>query len=218
MINTPQFLLENPLNVVLRDFPADCLLYTVEALIKGGIKSVVVEFSPNSERAERNSVLATQGLKKCFGNDLLVGVGNVFTENMVKLAKGAGADFIVSPAFSAEVIERAKAVAIPIVSGGFTVTELYEAQMKGATLSALTPAKLGKEFGIAEFIGKTLPQVNLAAAGDIDFPDILPLAKMGYKRFFIGGSLANITLAKKGEYGIIELEAKRYMEVFEKLK
>ena len=217
-MTTKEFLIENNLSVVLTNFPADCLLYTVEALIKGGIKAVTAEFSGDSEKAERNGVLAATGLKKCFGNDLKVGIGNILSERGVNLAKGAGADFIISPMVSKNVILRANAIALPIISGGFTTTEIENAHSLGSAAVTLSPAKFCDNFSYAEFIKNALPQVNLAASGNLKFEDIMPLWNLGFRRFIIGKNLANITLAKKGEYIIIENEAKRYIELFQKLK
>ena len=201
----------------MKGFSADTLLYTVEALIKGGIKAVEVSPESQTEQGERDCIIKINGLKKCFGNDLMVGATNVFTERMVKLSRGAGADFISSPTLNNNVLARAIALDICTMAGGFTATEISNAISLGADYVRLFPSALGGNTDYAALMAETFPQAKLVATGNINYEDILPLYKAGIKYFSIAGTLANVTLANKQEYEIITREATRYCEAIAKL-
>ncbi len=201
----------------MKGFSADTLLYTVEALIKGGIKAVEVAPDSLTEQGERDCVIKINGLKKCFGKDLTVGATNVFTERMVKLCKGAGADFVSSPTLNNNVLARANAVDLCAMAGGFTATEISNAVSLGADYVRLFPSTINGNTDYAALMADTFPKAKLVATGSISFEDILPLYKAGIKYFSIAGSLANLTLANKQEYEIITREAARYCETIAKL-
>lgn len=201
----------------MKGFSPDTLLYTVEALIKGGIKAVEIVPNDSTEEGERDCVIKINGLKKCFGKDLLVGATNVFSERLVKLAKGVGADFISIPVLNSNVLSRANAVDLCVIGGGFTATEINGSFALGSDYVKLFPSVINGGTDYAKLMAETFKGKKLIASGNINFEDITPLKRAGINYFSIGGSLANITLATKQEYGIIEKEAARYCELIEKL-
>lgn len=201
----------------MKGFSPDTLLYTVEALIKGGIKAVEIVPNDSTEEGERDCVIKINGLKKCFGKDLLVGATNVFSERLVKLAKGVGADFISTPVLNSNVLSRANAVDLCVIGGGFTATEINGSFALGSDYVKLFPSVINGGTDYAELMADTFKGKKLIASGNINFEDITPLKRAGINYFSISGSLANITLATKQEYGIIEKEAARYCELLEKL-
>ena len=201
----------------MKGFSADTLLYTVEAMIKGGIKAVEVAPDSLTEQGERDCVIKIGGLKKCFGKDLTVGATNVFTERMVKLLKSAGADFVSSPTLNSNVLSRANAVDLCAMAGGFTATEISNAIGLGADYVRLFPSTINGNTDYAALMAETFTGAKLIATGNISFEDILPLHKAGINYFSIAGSLANITLAIKQEYEIITREAQRYCELLGKI-
>ena len=213
---TLKILNQHKLIVRMDGFSPDLMLYTAEALIKGGIKAMEVRFEGEGEAQERQCLIKLSGLKKCFGKDLAVGCGNVRTDRYVKLAVGAGADFITAPNVSKEVLERAAALNTVAIPGAFTATEIETAHRNGADLVALLPTKFCDNYNYAHEVAKALPHVSLVAAGDIGYNDITPLLNIGIEHYIVGGSLAGLQLAKKQEYTIITNEAKRYVELLSK--
>ncbi len=201
----------------MKGFSPDTLLYTVEAMIKGGIKAVEIVPNENTEAGERDCVVKINGLKKCFGKDLIVGAANVYTERLVKLAKGVGADFISAPTFNSSVIARANAVDMCVIAGGFTATEINACFCSGADYVKLFPSTINGSTDYAQLIAETFKGKKVVASGNINYEDITPLKKAGINYFSIGGSLANVTLANKQEYEIITREAARYCELLERL-
>lgn len=201
----------------MKGFSPDTLLYTVEAMIKGGIKAIQIVPNTNTEEGERDCVIKINGLKKCFGKDLMVGAANVYTERLVKLAKGVGADFISTPMLNHNVLSRANAVDLCVIGGGFTATEINNCFALGSDYVNLFPSVINKSTDYAALIAETFKDKKIIGAGNINFEDIAPLKRAGINYFCVGGTLANLTLAKKQEYGIIEREAARYCELIQKL-
>lgn len=201
----------------MKGFSPDTLLYSVEAMIKGGIKAVEIVPNDNTEEGERDCVIKLGGLKKCFGKDLLVGASNVFSERLVKLAKGVGSDFISTPILNSNILSRANAVDMCVIGGGFTATEINGSFSIGSDYVKLYPSVINGGTDYAALIAETFKGKKIIASGNISFEDITPLKKAGINYFSVGGSLANVTLANKREYEIIEREAARYCELLEKL-
>ena len=202
---------------IMDGFSPDMLLYTVEALQKGGINCFQIPFNLRSPEKERECLIKIAGLKKCFGKDITVGAGNVITDNAVKLSKGAGADFVCSPCIKAEVLSRASALNIAAISSAFTTTEVEDARVLGADMVQLLPTKINDNYDFAQLMVKTMPHIKFIGSGNLGFNDIAPLNKIGINTYSVQGSLANLELAQKREYEIITNEAKRYVELLNKL-
>lgn len=90
-----------------------------EALIAGGLPIAEVTFRTEA------AFEAIQAMAEI--PEMLVGAGTVINVAQAKLAKKAGAKFIVSPGFNAEVVKYAKENNIPIFPGVCTPTEVMAA-------------------------------------------------------------------------------------------
>jgi 2-dehydro-3-deoxyphosphogluconate aldolase/(4S)-4-hydroxy-2-oxoglutarate aldolase len=72
--------------------------------------------------------------------DLLLWAGTVLRPEQVDLAVDAGARFVVTPGFSAAVVERCRQLRVPIIPGVATPTELQQALEAGLDLVKFVPA------------------------------------------------------------------------------
>jgi 2-dehydro-3-deoxyphosphogluconate aldolase/(4S)-4-hydroxy-2-oxoglutarate aldolase len=103
---------------------------------------------------------AMDALKRAIGTDgISVGAGTVLDVATVRAVADAGADFLISPGFDAELIETAASVEIPAVPGVITPTELQAALRAGCTTVKLFPAE---RFGGLQLV-KTLSAVFTTA-------------------------------------------------------
>ena len=89
------------------------------ALRRGGLPVAEVTFRTEA------SVLALRAL--AADGDLLVGAGTVIRPQQVDDARAAGARFVVTPGFSAGVIERCRELGMPVIPGVSTATEVIAA-------------------------------------------------------------------------------------------
>lgn len=179
-----------------------------EALVKGGLPCAEITFR-TAAAAE-----AIKAASKVPG--MLVGAGTVLTVEQVQQAMDAGATFIVSPGFSAKVVEYCNVHNIPVYPGVCTPTEIqmalehdlkvvkfFPAENYGGvkTLKSLTPV-----YGGLKFIptgGITLANIKEYLA----LPSVLAC----------GGSwLVTSELIGSGKFGEIEKLAREAVELTKK--
>lgn len=116
---------------ILRRLDASTVDPTVEALLSGGFTAI--EFTLDSDEAlAAISRWRERGLA-------LVGAGTVRRLEHAEAAIEAGAQFLVSPSYSEEVVERSLELGVPVVPGCFSPTEIDAAWQQGATFVKLFP-------------------------------------------------------------------------------
>lgn len=130
-----------------------------DALVSGGIPCAEITFrTPAGERALR--ALATR-------TDILVGAGTVLTVEQVDRAVDSGARFIVSPGLDRDVVERAKELAVPMLPGIATPTELQAAVGLGLDAVKLFPAEQLGGLGMIDALAAPFPRVRFMPSGGI---------------------------------------------------
>lgn len=99
--------------------------------------------------------------------DLKVGAGTVLTSQQVDLAVAAGADYILSPGLSGDVVRRCRALGVPVLPGISTATELMRALELGVDTVKFFPAQhLGGPSGITALAGP-FPGVRFLPTGGV---------------------------------------------------
>lgn len=104
-----------------------------EALVKGGLPCAEVTF--RTEAAEESIRIMTKAYP-----DMLVGAGTVLTVSQVDRAVNAGAKFIVSPGFDAEIVDYCIKNEIPVFPGCITPSEVAQAVKRGLHVVKFFPA------------------------------------------------------------------------------
>jgi 2-dehydro-3-deoxyphosphogluconate aldolase/(4S)-4-hydroxy-2-oxoglutarate aldolase len=129
------------------------------ALADGGLTTVEVTLR-TSAGLEAIATLASQ-------TDLKVGAGTVLTAQQVDLAVAAGAQYILSPGLSADVVLRCKELGVPVLPGIGTATELMRAIELGVDVVKFFPAEqLGGPAGIRALAGP-FPGVRFLPTGGV---------------------------------------------------
>lgn len=118
--------------VVLND-PKDALPLA-KALCEGGLPCAEVTF--RTEAAEESIRLMVNAYP-----EMLVGAGTVLTIDQVDRAVAAGAKFIVSPGFDAEIVDYCIAKDIPVFPGCVTPSEVIQAIKRGLEVIKFFPAE-----------------------------------------------------------------------------
>ena len=108
-----------------------------EALLAGGINVAEVTF-----RTSNAADVIKEISSKC--KDMIVGAGTIINVSQAKQAIECGAQFIVSPGFSKEVVEYCQSQNIPVIPGCITPSEIMAAIECGLEVVKFFPAK---EFG-----------------------------------------------------------------------
>lgn len=99
--------------------------------------------------------------------ELLVGAGTVVRPEQVDLARAAGARFVVTPGFSARVVDRCRELGVPVVPGVATATELMAALDHGVDLVKFFPAQTSGGVAMIRALHGPFPEVRFVATGGI---------------------------------------------------
>ena len=123
-------------------------------------------------------------------SDVTVLAGTVRVPAQVDAAVDAGAEAVVSPGFSATVLERAVALGIPAIPGALTPTEIETAWTSGAALVKLFPARLGGPRYVRDVLAP-LQEVPLLVTGGIDATNAPAFLDAGAVAVGVGSGLGS---------------------------
>lgn len=177
-------MLERKLVAVVRAEESEPLVEVAKALFEGGIP--VIEFTmtvPNALEVLKQTRLA-------LGNKVLLGAGTVLDPETARAAMLAGADFVVSPTTSAEVIRICRRYSKPVIPGAFSPTEVLHAWDSGADIVKVFPAEVvGSTFFKA--VLRPMPHLRLMPTGGIDLDTVAEFLKAGACCLGVGGTLVD---------------------------
>ncbi len=127
-----------------------------------------------------------------------MGAGTVLTPRQVEIACENGAQFIVSPNASADVIRRTVELGLISIPGAMTPTEILMAYDAGAHFVKLFPAAaLGIPY--LKSIRSPINHVGLIATGGIGAENLPQFLNAGCVGAGIGGSLCDRKLIASGQ-------------------
>ena len=153
--------LEVPVIGILRGVEGNFFGEVMQVSFAAGL--VAIEVTMNTPGAE-------EIVKKCrpaVPDGRLLGMGTIRNLAEARRAVAAGAMFLVTPNLDIEVIEYAKAAAIPLVVGALTPTEVYTAWSAGADLVKVFPCgAMGGPQYIKDLRGP-FDHIRLAAVGGV---------------------------------------------------
>lgn len=118
--------------LALRD--ADRAQDLAAAMVEGNLPIAEVTF--------RNDAASKTMATMAENPNMLVGAGTVITAEQVNIAADSGAQFIVSPGISREVIERSLELGLPVLPGAVTPSEIIEVLSLGLNAVKFFPASI----------------------------------------------------------------------------
>lgn len=151
--------------------------------------------------------------------DLILGVGTVFTVDDTKRFIKAGADFIVSPAFIPSVGVYCNSQQELWIPGCGTVTEIYNATEIGAQLIKVFPGNvLGPSFVSA--VKAVFPNLRFMPTGGVEPTEENLRAWFGAGVICVGmGSrLFKKEWIKDQAYAVLQEQIKRALQIIQKVK
>jgi 2-dehydro-3-deoxyphosphogluconate aldolase/(4S)-4-hydroxy-2-oxoglutarate aldolase len=143
---------------------------------------------------EALSVISSLALE--YKGELNVGAGTVCTIDDLTAAITAGANFIVTPIFKAEVVKKCVSMEVPIFPGAFSPTEIYEAWELGASMVKLYPASVVGPAYVSAVLAP-LNKVKLMPTGGIHLSNMLAFMKAGATSLGIGSELFDKKIIQK---------------------
>ena len=131
-----------------------------EALVAGGLR--VLEITLRTPHA----LAAITAIRQALPN-AIVGAGTVINRSNYQQALDAGAEFIVSPGFTPELLACAKSSAVPFLPGVNTPSEIMQLFGHGITAMKFFPAEAAGGVPMLKSIGAPLPQALFCPTGGI---------------------------------------------------
>lgn len=205
MSNVLETLKKNYIFAVVRGKDEEAGLEICKAAVEGGIKNLELTFStPNAEK-----VIAE--LVELYKDDetVVVGAGTVMSVELAEKATKAGAEFLVSPHFDAEIAKYAVDNNIDYMPGCATATEIVTAMKAGCKIIKLFPGgQLGA--GFIKDIHGPIPEVELMPSGGVSLDNIKDWADKGAVAVGVGSALSK-DVDTKGFESVTEI-AKQFVE------
>ena len=109
---------------------------------------------------------AVEAISSHFGNELLVAAGTVLDPTSAREVIMHGGSIIVNPCVIEDVIDVANRYNVPVFSGAFSATEVFNAMRMGATMVKIFPGALGGPKYMTN-LKMVFPEVNLIPSGGI---------------------------------------------------
>jgi 2-dehydro-3-deoxyphosphogluconate aldolase/(4S)-4-hydroxy-2-oxoglutarate aldolase len=178
--------------------------YAAEALYRAGIP--IVEITMTVPRAIEVISELARSLP-----EMIVGAGTVLGVETAQQCVEAGAKFLTSTGFVAEVVEFARKKGLLVIPGALTPSEVIQAWKAGADLIKIFPCgPLGGDAYIRSLKGP-FPQVRFVAAGGVNLQTALNYILAGASALGVGGELIpKDALQQKQEERVHEL-ARRFL-------
>jgi len=146
------------------------------------------------------------------GDDLLVGAGTVLDLAACRRSVGAGAQFVVSPAFDTGVVSHCQRHGVLAVPGALTPTEVVQAWQHRADMVKLFPARVATPDYMRDLLGP-LPAARFLPTGGIDEAGASAYLAAGAAAVGIGSRLMEPSAVAAGDVDAIAAAARRFARV-----
>lgn len=189
----------------VRGIPGSHLNATLEALYSGGIRCVEITMdNPEGMRMLEQA-------KQVYGDRMLIGAGTVLDMVTARNVIMAGADYVLAPTLSLDVIQVCNTYGKLAVPGVLTPTEALSAWQAGAQLIKVFPvSKLGPQY-IKDLLGP-LRQMNLMPMGGVNLENAAEFMKAGAFALGVGSCLVNKAMVEKEDYAGIQAYAQKLID------
>ena len=198
---------ELPVVGILRGYSLDQVKKIIQYSGKGGLKNI--EITMNSKNAGKQIFEA----KEVAQDTMNVGAGTVCTLKDLDSALSAGATFIVTPIVNSDVIQACNKENVPVIPGGFTPTEIYNAWQLGADMVKIFPANRFGPGYITDIKGP-LNHIKLVATGGVNLANFQEYIDSGAYGFGVGSPLFNKERVGAGDWGWVQKQARLFVEIY----
>jgi len=191
-------------------------LDVLKAIYRAGVKAV--EYTNRGDAALANFKKMVS-LRNAEMPGLLLGVGTIKNMQQATDYMAAGADFLVSPGFVPDVAAYCVSNDIFYAPGCMTPSEIIAAENEGIKFIKLFPGNmLGPEF--LTTIKDIFPKLLFMTTGGVDTTkeNIEGWFKAGVCAVGMGSKLISKKLMEAKDYGTIESETKKVLELIRSIK
>jgi 2-dehydro-3-deoxyphosphogluconate aldolase/(4S)-4-hydroxy-2-oxoglutarate aldolase len=175
---------------------------TVDALAAGGVRALEVTMTVP------RAVEMIGKLAPTLPDGFLLGAGTVTDADTARQVIDAGASFVVSPIFRADIIVACHERDVPAMPGCFSPTEIFTAHQCGADVVKVFPATaLGPQF--IKDVRAPLPQIKLMPTGGVTLDNAGDWIRAGAVAVGLGSALLDAKAIDEGRYDVITANAQR---------
>ena len=206
-----RFLMERKVIAIVRGVSSEKMPELVRAMADGGVRCVEVTFDQSSEEKQADTLRAIRVINERFGEEVCAGAGTVMTAEQVRLAREAGAKYIISPNVNEAVIRETKKQGLVSIPGAFTATEVAAAYEYGADIVKLFPAAiLGPAY--VKALRAPLKHIPMTAVGGVSPENCASFIEAGCCGVGCGGNLVSTKLVEAGRFDEITATARAYCD------
>lgn len=184
---------------VVRAENSEQAIRITEACIEGGVAAIELTFTVPFA----HEVIETLA-KRYTHDEIILGAGTVLDPETARVAMLSGAQFIVSPYFSEELVRFCNRYRCPVMPGVMTVTEAIRAMEAGADILKVFPGELSGPRFIRAIHGP-LPHARIMPTGGVSVDNAAEWIKAGAVALGAGSALT------KGTHEEIVARAKAFL-------
>jgi len=207
-----KILIESGIVPVVRASSADEAINIVDAIVKGGINIIEITMTVP------NTIGVIKTIAEKFKDDILLGAGTVLDAETARASILAGAEFIVSPCLSEELIKICRRYSKIVIPGAMTPTEILNAWEMGADMVKVFPAgNLGGPKYIRA-LKAPLPQILLNSTGGVNLENAGEFIKAGTSVISVGSSLLDRKAISEKKFEVLTKKAMLFVEEIQKVR
>lgn len=199
-------ILETGVVAIARGVGPDSILKAVDALVEGGIR--VCEITADSPAA----LESIERVAAEFGEEVTVGAGTVLDAETARACQLAGAEFLVTPTVTADVIRTGNRYGTPVIPGVMTPTEALTATEAGADMCKLFPASTLGPSHVSAIRGP-LEQVPLVPTGGVSPENAADFFENGAAAVGVGSALVDPDAVESGEHDRLTETASNLIDI-----
>jgi 2-dehydro-3-deoxyphosphogluconate aldolase/(4S)-4-hydroxy-2-oxoglutarate aldolase len=189
--------------VIIRAERSDHLVEAARALSDGGVR--VMEVTLNTPGALR----AIEGIREALPG-MMCGAGTILSVDDAVAARGAGAQFVITPTLQLDTIAFCRREGLAVSPGCASLTEMVAAQRAGADFVKVFPAN---RFGLVHMRGvlEEVPELKLIPTGGVTAENVCEYFDVGCAAVAAGSTLVSKEALAAEEWGAITAAARRFV-------
>ncbi|HVQ29584.1 MAG TPA: bifunctional 4-hydroxy-2-oxoglutarate aldolase/2-dehydro-3-deoxy-phosphogluconate aldolase [Vicinamibacteria bacterium] len=192
---------------VVRAESADEALAAIAAIRAGGIDILEITMTVPG------AVSLIEEVSRSLGRDAVVGAGTVLDAETARTCILAGAQFVVSPAWSAATIACCRRYGVPIFPGALTPTEVLAAWEAGADMVKVFPCSALGGASYIKALKAPLPQIDLIPTGGVNLDTAAAFIKAGSTALGVGADLVDLKALRDGKASLLTERAQKLVEI-----
>lgn len=178
-----------------------------QALLKGGIDVMEITFRTEAAKASIEEIARQVP-------EVYVGAGTVLTVDQVDQALEAGAQFIVSPGYDAEMVRYCQEKNVPVFPGALTPSEIMQALQQDIQTVKVFPANAFGGLQMIKALAGPFPSMHFMPTGGVNQENLKEYL-LNPKIHAVGGSwICTKSLIEAGDWEEITKRARESRETF----